>query len=284
MAKDLDLHEHCSEHASGEPCGLTSAECLVQTRVWQTLLVVETMIGAPQGICPFCLFLFITLSFVLFPNIFYLRIFFLGRSDFGVDPESVEVRPAWGTPNLERFEIERSRHFCYFVRNVLNIRLMTDAYHRIKKQKDWGADSRLVQNNPRLDEWLASLPPDLQASYPPDGSPALIPSHFVGNMHSHFHLGIIMLHRPQLLASKSFAAGGEWRTHMSLCYESAKSLCRLQEAVLESYDLSGLLYMQRGINFTIYCILTCTMLHLVSRDKRKKRKQPFVFHIRRITD
>jgi hypothetical protein len=49
MAKDLDIHEHYSNHAEGKPCGLSPIECLVHTRVWQALLVVEVMIGAPQG-------------------------------------------------------------------------------------------------------------------------------------------------------------------------------------------------------------------------------------------
>lgn len=49
MAKDLDLHEHYSSHAEGTPCELTPIECLVHTRVWQALMVVEVMIGAPQG-------------------------------------------------------------------------------------------------------------------------------------------------------------------------------------------------------------------------------------------
>lgn len=49
MSKDLDIHEHYSIHAEGRPCELNSVECLVQTRVWQALLVVEVMIGGPQG-------------------------------------------------------------------------------------------------------------------------------------------------------------------------------------------------------------------------------------------
>ena len=49
MAKDLDIHEHYSTHAEGRPCDLSPIECLVHTRVWQALLVVEVMIGAPQG-------------------------------------------------------------------------------------------------------------------------------------------------------------------------------------------------------------------------------------------
>ncbi|KAL4981796.1 hypothetical protein BDW68DRAFT_73007 [Aspergillus falconensis] len=234
MAKDLDIHEHNRMHLEEKTCNLSPVECLVQTRVWQALLVVEVMIGAPQG-----------------------------RSDYGVDPQTVNMQPELDVKNMDQFEIDRSRQYAYFVRNAHHIRILTDVYHKIKRQKDWGSNSKFVENNPLFADWLQSLPPDLQVNYPPDGSPPWIPSHFVGNMHSHCHLGIVLCHRPQLIASK-FPAGGNWKMHMSLCYSSAKCLCRLQEAILARFGLSGLLYMQRGINFTIYCILTCTMLHLVA--------------------
>lgn len=188
---------------------------------------------------------------------------FLGRSDYGVDPDTVNTNPEMNK-DMESFENDRSRQYTYFVQNARHIRIITDIYHKIKRQKDWGANPKLVEKNPLFTDWLQSLPPDLQVNYPSDGSPPWIPSHFVGNMHSHCHLGIILLHRPQLLASKSFAAGGGGKIHMALCYASAKYICRLQEAILNGFGLSGLLFMQRGINFAIYCILTCTMLHLVS--------------------
>ena len=184
-----------------------------------------------------------------------------------MDPETVDMRPALDIKGLDQFEVDRSRQYAYFVRNANHIRIITDVYHKIKRQKDWGGDPRFVEKNPLFTNWLQSMPPDLQINYPADGSPPWIPSHFVANMHSHCQLGIILLHRPQLLASKSFDAGGDWRIHLALCYTSAKCLCRLQEAILSSFGLPGLLYMQRGINFAIYCILTCTMLHLVSADK-----------------
>jgi hypothetical protein len=174
------------------------------------------------------------------------------------------MRPLLDIKGLDQFEVDRSRQYAYFVRNANHIRIITDIYHKIKKQRDWGADPRFVEKNPLFTNWLHSMPPDLQVNYPADGSPPWIPSHFVANMHSHCHLGIILLHRPQLIASKSFSAGGSWKGHFGLCYSSAKCLCRLQEAVLASYGLSGLLFMQRGINFAIYCILTCTMLHLIA--------------------
>ena len=49
MAKDLDLHEHFEAHEDGESCGSDPVECLTKTRIWQTALICEMMVGAPQG-------------------------------------------------------------------------------------------------------------------------------------------------------------------------------------------------------------------------------------------
>ena len=68
MAKDLDIHEHYGNHVEGGSCDLQPVECLVQTRVWQALLVVEVMIGAPQGTFlsrARALYLFLSLSDIL---------------------------------------------------------------------------------------------------------------------------------------------------------------------------------------------------------------------------
>jgi hypothetical protein len=188
----------------------------------------------------------------------------LGRVDFGVDPDTVDIRPDPPCCDFDDYEVSLSRRFAYFVRNARNIRLITDAAHRVKKKKDWGLDSQIVAYNAAFSKWPDELPSDLQLSMPVDGSPPWLPTHFIGNMHSHYHLGVVMLHRAQLVASQSFATDSAWRHHMSLCYNSAKILCRLQEAILDAFGLPGLLCMQRGINFTIYAILTCTMIHLVS--------------------
>ncbi|KAF3482040.1 putative C6 finger domain protein [Arthroderma uncinatum] len=235
MSKDLELHQHYQYHAEGKLCGYDTVECLIRTRVWQTTLVVEIMVGGPQG-----------------------------RSEFGVETDTVETRPSWDIPNLDAYEAERSRQFGYFVHNALNIRRIVDTFHKLKKTKDWGANPQFSRNNPLFEAWYNSLPPDLMVTYPPDGSPPWIPSHFVANMHSHFELAKVMLHRPQFVAASSFPAGGEWRHHFSICYRSAKALCRLQEALLSSFGVAGFLCMQRGINFSIYCILTSVMLHLIA--------------------
>ena len=182
----------------------------------------------------------------------------------GVDPKTVDVSTNPPCSDIDDFEKSLSRRFAYFLRNARNIRLITDSAHKLKKKKDWGLDPEFVANNVTFLRWPGELPPDLQLNLPlGDASPELA-SHFVGNMHSHYHLGIVMLHRPQLVASKSFANDKSWRQEMSQCYSSAKVLCRIQEAILDRFGLTGLLCMARGINFTIYAILTCTMVHLVS--------------------
>ena len=49
MAKDLELYEHHEIHESGDDCGSDPVECLCKTRVWQTALCCEMMVGGPQG-------------------------------------------------------------------------------------------------------------------------------------------------------------------------------------------------------------------------------------------
>ena len=49
MAKALEIHEHHTSHVESKNCNLDPVECLVQTRIWQTCLVLEVMIGGPQG-------------------------------------------------------------------------------------------------------------------------------------------------------------------------------------------------------------------------------------------
>jgi hypothetical protein len=164
---------------------------------------------------------------------------------------------------LDNSELNITRNFTWLTRVVRNVRRMNNVYARIKKKKEWGIDPDFVQLNPSFETWMNDLPGDLQIDFPADGSPPWLPTHFIGNLHSYYYLSIIMLHRPQLTFMDSQVVDGEWKHHMLICYSSAKYLCRLQEAILQSFGLTGLLCMQRGINFTIYCVLTCAVLHLV---------------------
>jgi hypothetical protein len=178
--------------------------------------------------------------------------------------DSLDLTIPRPTAGLETSEFHTTRNFSYFTRVVLNVRRMNNVYARIKKKKEWGIDPEFVQLNPSMDKWLHDLPNDLQVTFPSDGSPPWLPSHFIGNLHTYHYLSNILLHRPQLTFMEPTGLDGGWKHHMMLCYSSAKLICRLQEAVLQSFGLTGLLSMQRGINFTIYAILTCTVLHLVS--------------------
>ncbi|KAI1622697.1 hypothetical protein EDD37DRAFT_485345 [Exophiala viscosa] len=256
MAKDLELDEHHGIHEDGESCGSDPVECLIKTRIWQSLLICETMVGGPQG-----------------------------RTDLGVDSTSVDISPSPPCSDVDDFERSISRQFAYFVLNVRNIRLITEVSIKLKRKKDWGLDQEFVKHNAAFKNWPDELPRDLKVVLPQKGAIPILPSHFVGNMHAHYQLAIVMLHRPQLKASESFGADSQWRHHMTICYQSAKVLCRLQEAVLAQYDLTGLLCMQRGINFTIYAILTCIMLHLIALSSpdpefNSEAKDYFVRHMR----
>lgn len=166
-------------------------------------------------------------------------------------------------PGCDETEYHASRNFAYLARVARNLNRVNAVYSKIKRKKDWGIDPELVRLNPSITGWISDLPPDLRLTFSPDGSPPWLPSHFIGNMHSYYYLSVIILHRPQLSFLEPMGADGQWKSHMVLCYSSAKALCRLQESMLQSFGLSGLQCMQRGISFTIYAILSCMVLHLV---------------------
>lgn len=186
-----------------------------------------------------------------------------GRTDLQVEVDSVDFGVPRPIPNGDESEYHVSRNFTYFARIVRGISRMNTIYARLKKTKEWGIDPEFVQLNPQLHQWLADLPPDLTVSYPADGSPPWLPSPFIGNLHSYYYLSLILFHRPQLAFLEPTGVDGQWKQHMLVCYNAAKMLCRLQEAVLQAFGLTGLQCMQRGINFTIYAILGCIVLHLV---------------------
>lgn len=190
-----------------------------------------------------------------------------GRFDFGVALETVDLempRPAAG---LDPSEFQISRQFTQYLRIVKNIQQTTLLHGKLrKKTTDWALDPNFVGHNADYPVWLRELPEDMQIVYPPDGSAPWIPSHYIANMHCYHYLGVIMHLRPQLHAV-SDSYDGIWKQHMISCYSAAKNMCRLQEAVLKTYGLPGLLCMLRGISFTIYAVLTCTMLHLVSTTR-----------------
>lgn len=168
-------------------------------------------------------------------------------------------------PGYDDQEYLVARNFTYLARLVRNISRMNSVYARVKRKKEWGIDPELVQLNPSLNSWLAELPPDLSVTFPPGTTPPWIPSPFVGNLHTYHYLSYILLHRPQLAFCDPSGVDGKWKHHMMTCYSSAKAICKLQEAVYNTFGLAGIGYMLRGFSFPIYCALSCVVLHLVRR-------------------
>ncbi|KAG7140677.1 hypothetical protein HYQ46_007953 [Verticillium longisporum] len=188
-----------------------------------------------------------------------------GRTDLAVELDTIDFSIPRPIPGADELEYNISRNVTYLARIVKNISRMNTVYGRLRKtKKDWGVDPDFVQLNPSLNSWLNDLPGDLSVTFPPDGSAPWLSSPFIGNLHSYYYLAQILLHRPQLAFLDPNGADGQWKHHMMICYNSAKALCRLQEAVVNTFGFTGLQCMQRGFSFTIYCGLTCIVLHLVA--------------------
>ena len=178
-----------------------------------------------------------------------------------VKPSTVDFTPLRPTPGLDDSDYRISRQFTFLVSMIQTVRRMHDIKDACTTN-DWMTDREFVATETRLSKWMEGLPRDMQISWPQNDSPPWLPSHFVGNMHSYYHLTAIMHHRPQLSVAAAFA-DGSWKRHMLISYDSAKSMCRLQEAIFHQFGLAGLMCMQRGINFVIYAVLTCALVHLV---------------------
>ena len=187
----------------------------------------------------------------------------IGRNDLAVDLDSVDFNLPRHMPDLDESEFHVSRNFVYLIRIVRTMNRMIRAYSKVKRKKDWGIDPVITKFNPTLTSALNDLPADLAITFPPDGSPPWLPSHFIGNLHSYYYLSIVLGIRPQLTFLDPTNPDGQWKSHMMVAYGAAKALCRIQESMLQSFGLSGLRCMQRGISFTIYAILACLVLHLV---------------------
>ncbi|KAL5116257.1 hypothetical protein ACEQ8H_005815 [Pleosporales sp. CAS-2024a] len=256
MAKDLELHEHHDTHRMGKSCGSTAHDCIAKTRVWQMCLIFEALIGGPQG-----------------------------RYDFGVDPDTVDYDMPRPIAGQDANEFQIARQFVQFTRVCKNVYQSAFLFGKLRrKNPDWARDPAFLSHNADFSVWLRELPEDMQIAYPQDGSAPWIPSHMVANMHCYHFLSIIMHFRPQLHAV-SDNYDGTWKQHMITCYSAAKTLCKLQESIIKTYGMPGLLCMLRGISFHIYSVLTCTMLHLVAitcpdPDIHSDAREFFVRHMR----
>ena len=236
MAKDLGLDQHNKMHAQGQPCGSDVFDCTLKSRIWHVLFQMEMMVGGPQG-----------------------------RYNFAVDINTVNVNPPSNLPGMDYSELKISQDQTYFVQLVYNIRRTAALYVQIKAAGgECATDRAFIKHNEDYARFEDGLPPHLQVKYPEDGSPPSIPFHFVANLQCYQLLGVIMHHRPQLEGRQQNYDDGSWKDIMITCYSAATKICRLHEAIMQNFGLKGFLCMVRGINTTIYTVLSCTMLHLVA--------------------
>lgn len=170
-------------------------------------------------------------------------------------------------PGMDEFEYQTSRNFTYFARVVRNVKRLSGVYMKVRKKKEWGADPEMAQLNAGYDSFLSQLPQDLTVSFPHDGSAPWLPTAFMGNLLSYFYLTLILYHRPILSSTDPTVNPTQWKQQMMICYDAAKALCRLQEAIINVSGLEGLQCMQRGYSFTVYAGLSCIVLHLVRQPR-----------------
>jgi hypothetical protein len=180
----------------------------------------------------------------------------------------VDFNQPQALPGIDEADLQLSRQMLHLSGVVKNIRESMMIYARLRKtKKDWMVDPEFTHHDQDFHQWLRGLPKDMQLSFPSDGSSPWIPSSFIANMHCYYYLSIILQQRPQLRFLEDYPDGISLKQHMIVAHDAAKKLCRIQESIMQSFGLSGLLVMQRGISFTIYCVLTCTMLHLVRSSR-----------------
>ena len=214
FAKDLELDEHYAQHQAGKAC-MDVTECQVKTRIWQVIFCGEIIIGGPQG-----------------------------RRDMSASADTVDFSIPPSIPGDEA-ETRVWRQYMYLARACRQLRGLFEIYGTVKKENGWQSHPKIQALNPSFPNWLNDLPPDMQIHYPADGSPPWLESHVVGFIHCYYHLGVLLLRRPQLMTS-SFATSTEWKEHMSASYTSAKAICRIQESLLQNFGVEGLSYGQRG--------------------------------------
>ena len=235
MAMDLGLHEHMEQHKAGTPCKLPRADCLMHNRIWQTIAGLELIIGGPQG-----------------------------RSDFLCDYETIDMTFPFPSAELDAFEYQTARRYAIMAQCVKNVKMTNNLMQAGKRAKNpvWALSPDFQRHNEDYLEWPKALPQDMQIQYPEDGSPPWLGGdHFVANVHAYHHLAVIMHHRPQLqtLLEKHKP---EFKNSLDICTEAAVMVCKLQEALLRDFGLHGLLFMLRGINFTVYCDYTNPLARL----------------------
>lgn len=235
MGVDLCLDEHMDLHTRNLcPDEGDDSECIVRSRLWNAIFVLELMIGGAQG-----------------------------RTGFGVKVSSVDLENKLHFPSMDAAERDVTDNFNQLMRAIGVVRTTNRSWAKLRRMTtQWGTDPLFVQNNKHVEDWLIQLPDHLRIDFPADGKLPEIQSHFHANLHCYYYLAVLLQHRPQVeLLTREDA---EYAKEVATCYDAAKRICVLQEALKAKYDYSGWYTMLRGAHFHMYCVVACLMYHLVS--------------------
>jgi hypothetical protein len=193
----------------------------------------------------------------------------LGRFNYGVTTETVDFEEPQATTGIDLHEYQISRQFVYFTRMISNVHRTIIAFKGLSKRQgeEYCLDPQYVELDSMFPKWFQELPADLQIKIPEGEHEPWKSSAFIGNLHCYYYLSIIMHHRPQIHHIMNNLGTDEWKPYMIKCLDAAKKMTRIKESMLETLGINCFRSMLRGMSFPIYCLLTCAMIHLVSRFK-----------------
>ncbi|KAJ6779294.1 hypothetical protein PWT90_07909 [Aphanocladium album] len=247
LAEDLQLKQHTTHHAQAAACTYNIRDCRLMRQIWQTIYVIEVMIS--------------------YPNAYSALTVPVDSVDFSLGLDKAALRT----------ETAENVQFTQLARLVRNIKDIYSTYLVGKTQPLLVTEADFQHHKATLDSWISNLPASLAIGYPGDGSHPLLKSVFAGHLHCFYCLGLIMLNRVQLSRFEQDSGNPQWLRYMLDCHAAAKDQCRLHEAIIAQYGLRGVQCMQRGANFTIYCMLLCVVVHLAaltSADPRLNAEAP----------
>jgi hypothetical protein len=190
---------------------------------------------------------------------------FPGRLNMSVGLDTVDFKEPLEIPSIEPQERQISYQYIYFARLVRIIRVVIQLYKEGWKQGyKYSLEPKYVNLETAFHKWFQTLPQDLQIVLPKDEYEPWLASPFLGHIHCYYYLCILMHHRPQIQHAMENMNDDAWHIYMLSCLDAAKKMCCIHESMLRTLGIHGFTGMLRGVGFTIYAVLTCTMLHLVS--------------------
>ena len=187
--------------------------------------------------------------------------------EYSVRANTVDLNEPQVIAGIDVHERQISHQFLCLLRLVYEIRNTLEIYRDFRKKSGaaYCMEPQYIAVDTAYVKWHQTLPQDAKITVPKDGFEPWVSTPFLGNLHSYYYLSLIMHHRPQVHYLMEEVGGESYKRYMLICLNSAKILCRIQESMFRTLGPAGFEAMLRGMSFTIYALLTCTMLHLVSQ-------------------